>query len=172
MQSLRIKPQSPVPGEGFTPSLPLPVDPGRHTLESARGPLAPQSPSRSDPKINHFLHQIFKPFWSDINPIWGVWHEPLSRYDHVRKCYQTIYTANSHGMRDRERTIKSNKKRIVVLGDSFTEGFGLKRHERWTDQLEEKTQIPHLNFGNAGIFGPTQYSLLYENLVKKFEKRF
>ena len=85
---------------------------------------------------------IFKPFWSDINPIWGVWHEPLSRYDHVRKCYQATYTANSHGMRDQERTIKSDKKRIVVLGDSFTEGFGLKLHERWTDQLEEKTQIP------------------------------
>ena len=111
----------------------------------------------------------FKPFWSDINPIWGVWHEPHSRYDHVRKCYQATYTANSHGMRDQERTIKSDKKRIVVLGDSFTEGFGLKLHERWTDQLEEKTQIPHLNFGNAGIFGPTQYSLLYENLVKKFD---
>jgi lysophospholipase L1-like esterase len=112
---------------------------------------------------------IFKPFWSDINPVWGVWHEPHSRYDHVRKCYQAIYTANSHGMRDRERAIKSDKKRIAVLGDSFTEGFGLKRHERWTDQLENKTQIPHLNFGNAGIFGPTQYSLLYENLVKKFD---
>jgi lysophospholipase L1-like esterase len=111
----------------------------------------------------------FKPFWSDINPIWGVWHEPHSRYDHVRKCYQAVYTANTHGMRDRERAIRSYKKRIIVLGDSFTEGFGLKRQERWTDQLEEKTHIPHLNFGNAGIFGPTQYSLLYENLAKKFD---
>ena len=43
---------------------------------------------------------IFKPFWSDINRIWGVWHEPHSRYDHVRKCYRAVYTANSHGMRD------------------------------------------------------------------------
>jgi hypothetical protein len=110
----------------------------------------------------------FKPFWSDINPVWGVWHEPHSRYDHVRKCYHAVYTANSHGMRDRERSIKSADPRVLVLGDSFTEGFGLKRHERWTDILEEKTAVPHMNFGNAGIFGPTQYLLLYKNFAKNF----
>jgi lysophospholipase L1-like esterase len=111
---------------------------------------------------------IFKPFWSDINPIWGVWHEPHSRYDHVRKCYHAVYTANAYGMRDKEREIQSDKPRVVVLGDSFTEGFGLKRHERWTERLQEATGIDHLNFGNAGIFGPAQYLLLYENLAKKF----
>jgi len=111
----------------------------------------------------------FKPFWSDINPIWGVWHEPHSRYDHVRKCYRAVYTANSHGMRDQERDIDSRAKRIVVLGDSFTEGFGLKNEQRWTNMLEETTGIAHMNFGNAGIFGPTQYMLLYKNFAKKFE---
>lgn len=110
----------------------------------------------------------FKPFWSDINPIWGVWHEPHSRYDHVRKCYRAVYTANSHGMRDKDREIDSQEKRIIVLGDSFTEGFGLKDEERWTNMLEKQTGIPHLNFGNAGIFGPTQYMLLYKNFARKF----
>ena len=111
----------------------------------------------------------FKPFWSDINPIWGVWHEPHSRYDHVRKCYRAVYTANSHGMRDQERDIDSLEKRVIVLGDSFTEGFGLKNEERWTNMLEETTGIAHMNFGNAGIFGPTQYMLLYKNFAKKFK---
>tara|TARA_B100000989_G_scaffold25855_1_gene16736 strand:- start:1251 stop:2165 length:915 start_codon:yes stop_codon:yes gene_type:complete len=72
-------------------------------------------------------------------------------------------------MRDQERDIDSLEKRVIVLGDSFTEGFGLKNEERWTNMLEETTGIAHMNFGNAGIFGPTQYMLLYKNFAKKFK---
>ncbi|MBL25712.1 MAG: hypothetical protein CMM48_17655 [Rhodospirillaceae bacterium] len=118
--------------------------------------------------LPNFEVPTFKPFWADLSPIWGVWHAPNSRYDHVRKCYRAAYSANSHGMRDRERDFASDKKRILVLGDSFTEGFGLNDHERWTNMLETSTGIPHLNFVNGGNFGPTQYLLLYENLAKKF----
>ena len=56
-------PNPSVPGEGFTPSLPLPVDPGRADLGSRGSPLAPQSPSRSDPKIHQFFDRFLNPFW-------------------------------------------------------------------------------------------------------------
>ena len=42
----------------------LPVDPGKADLAVLGRPLAPQSPSKSDPKITHFFDQILKPFWS------------------------------------------------------------------------------------------------------------
>ena len=56
----------PLPWGGFTPPLPLPVDPGRSDLGSGGSPLAPQSPSRSDPKIHAFSMHFFNPFWREF----------------------------------------------------------------------------------------------------------
>jgi lysophospholipase L1-like esterase len=88
----------------------------------------------------------------------------------VTSSYDVSYRANSYGARDRERTRENQgKKRAIVLGDSFTEGYGVKSEDRFSDRLEAATGIEHLNFGTAGSFGPTQYYLLYKKLAKQFE---
>lgn len=57
----------------------------------------------------------------------------------------------------------------MVLGDSFVEGFGVNAEERFSNILESKTGIEHLNFGTAGAFATTQEWLLYKYLVTQFE---
>ncbi|MBF0249349.1 MAG: hypothetical protein HQL35_01835 [Alphaproteobacteria bacterium] len=109
------------------------------------------------------------PFWSDISPEFGVWHPPESRYVHTTGCFNVTYDANAHGMRDRAREVHAPSPRTVVLGDSFVEGFGLKVEHRFTDILEARTGIEHLNFGTSGTFGLVQQVLLYETLASKFD---
>ncbi len=109
------------------------------------------------------------PFWVNNNKDFGVWHLPNYRYHHSKSCFDVEYRSNSWGARDRERELKSDKSRVVVLGDSFVEGFGVEREERFSDILEKRTGLEHLNFGTSGHFGPTQYSLLYEHLAMRFE---
>ena len=107
-------------------------------------------------------------FWSDINPQFGVWHFPHAEYRHKKACFDVTYRTNSVGARDRERTIESARPRVIVLGDSFVEGYGVKDGARLTDRLEASTGIEHLNFGTSGDFGPTQYLLLYQSLAKHY----
>jgi hypothetical protein len=109
------------------------------------------------------------PFWVNNNEHFGVWHPPNDKYSHNKSCFKLEYRSNSWGARDRERELKSEKSRVVVLGDSFVEGFGVARDQRFSDILEKRTGMEHLNFGTSGHFGPTQYSLLYEHLASRFD---
>ncbi len=111
----------------------------------------------------------FRPFWADMNPVFGVWHAPYARFTHVNACYNLEYRANGHGMRDRPRALRADEARIVMLGDSFVEGYGLARAARVSDRLEAATGVPHLNFGTSGSFGPTQYLLQYRSMASRFD---
>lgn len=110
-----------------------------------------------------------KPFWADNNPHWGVWHNPNATVRHLTSCFDVTYRSNKYGMRDTERQKQSNVPRVVVLGDSFAEGWGVDDHQRLTNILQEKTGIPHLNFGTAGSFGTTQAFVLYRELASQFD---
>ena len=90
-------------------------------------------------------------------------------FSHKAECFDVIYKANSYGARDIERARKVSGKRVIVLGDSFVEGFGMPLGKRMSDLLEKASGLEHLNFGTAGNFGPTQYYLLYKTLAKKFK---
>lgn len=108
-------------------------------------------------------------FWGDINEHFGVWHPPNSKARHIRNCYDIIYTSNSYGARDIERSHRSTAPRVACLGDSFIEGMGVEREDRLTEWLEEKSGMAHLNFGTSGSFGPVQEYLLYKHLAKEFD---
>ena len=129
----------------------------------ATGRLKIQRPS-------YCLSNVWSRFWVDSNPVFGVWHDPGSSYKHVTRDFRLTYRANSFGMRDREREkTGSGGKRVVVLGDSFTEGWGVASEDRFSDRLEKTTGLEHLNFGTSGSFGPTQSYLLYEHLARDFD---
>jgi len=72
---------------------------------------------------------------------------------------------NSHGWRDAERTFERTpgKRRIAVVGDSFTFGVGVDAEERYTDVLE--TLVPDLEVLNLGMnaVGPDQELLVLEH---------
>ena len=116
----------------------------------------------------NYLVPGLRPFWINSNPHFGVWHEPDTEYVHTKSCFSVTYRTNSYGARDRMRQSYGEESRVVVLGDSFVEGYGLERAERTTNILEALTGVEHLNFGTSGHFGPTQSLLLYKHLAKRF----
>ena len=117
----------------------------------------------------NYLFPSSRPFWIDRNPHFGMWHEPDTEYVHTKSCFSVTYRTNAYGARDRARQTSAKLPRVVMLGDSFTEGYGLDRADRQSDQLEARTGVEHLNFGTSGHFGPTQEWLLYKSLAKRFE---
>ena len=101
-------------------------------------------------------------FWFDLDENFGTRHLANDVYRQKKYCFDVTYEANSKGFRDVERELQSTSHRVIALGDSFTEGIGVNLEDRLTNLLEENTKIPHLNFGLAGNFGPTQYWMLYK----------
>ncbi len=110
-------------------------------------------------------------FWADIDSAFGVWHRPNNSYRHRESCFDVTYHSNSYGARDKERLERppNNEPRIVVLGDSFVEGYGVDAPARFTDRLEAISGMEHLNFGTGGHFGPLQEVLLYRTLARRFD---
>lgn len=107
-------------------------------------------------------------FWKVVNPDFGVWHEPNDRMHHEKRCFDVTYRSNAFGMRDAETPMSGETHRVVVLGDSFVEGWGVGDDARFTEVLERATGIEHLNFGTSGGFGSTQSYVLYKTLASRF----
>lgn len=106
----------------------------------------------------------------DFDPVIGVWHKPNASMRHVTGDFDVTYYSNSYGAQDIERSKKSNaSRRVVVLGDSYVEGYGVAREDRFTELLEKRTGIEHLNFGCSGGFGSIQEWLLYDHLASTFD---
>lgn len=104
--------------------------------------------------------------FAEINKDWGMWHYP-EKHTESRSCFKIEYSANSYGARDEERERISDTNRIVVLGDSFMEGYGLDTALRFSNQLQSSLGKPVLNFA-CGYFTPTQEMLVYKKLASNF----
>ncbi|MGH0033517.1 MAG: alginate O-acetyltransferase AlgX-related protein [Myxococcota bacterium] len=107
-------------------------------------------------------------FWWHQHPRFGAWHHPDMEGPHTGACYDVRYRTNSVGARDQERPLRAAGPRVVVLGDSFLEGYGLPARSRLSNQLEKRTGVPHLNFAMAS-FGLYQQLLVYRELASRFD---
>jgi len=77
---------------------------------------------------------------------------------------------NSYGLRDREYPIERNeKKRMLILGDSFTWGYGVEAEQRFSDLLEQG--LENWEVINAGIsgYGTDQQYLYYLQQGRDFQ---
>ena len=109
-------------------------------------------------------------FWDDLNDVWGVWHHPNATFRHRASCFDVTYHTNAHGMRDAPREVQSTApRRVVMLGDSVLEGYGVVREERFSNLLEADSGVEHLNFGTACDFGTVQQYLLYREFAHTFD---
>ena len=124
---------------------------------------------------NGIIHLRYYPTTSertlaDIDPHFGIWRYKNRQSRHLGICFDVEYNTNSFGMRDKEVELSSVKqKRLVVLGDSYVEGFGVETSDRFTEVVESKTGVESLNFGVSGDFSSTQEYLLYRELASKFD---
>jgi hypothetical protein len=92
------------------------------------------------------------------------WKHPVNaRRTHVNELGETsIVTYSAHGLRGRhyDYARHSSKYRILVLGDSFVDGFSVSDYELFTALLEESDR--RLEVLNAGVGGyGTVQELLY-----------
>ena len=63
--------------------------------------------------------------------------------------YDVAFATNSLGLRDDEVGPKRNK-RMLLLGDSFTSGYGVERGETFADLLEDRLGVDVVNAGVGG----------------------
>lgn len=79
--------------------------------------------------------------------------------------WDVMYKINSLGLRDEEALIeKTDRFRILLLGDSFAQGYGVEAEESFGEVLESllnQSDTAHYEVINAGVFG---YSPLTEYL--------
>lgn len=80
--------------------------------------------------------------------------------------FSTTFNTNSRGLRDKEYTLNkpNGVRRLVVIGDSYTWGFGVNDSEIYTEQLE--SILPNTEVINLGV---TAYSIWQEILYLKRE---
>jgi len=107
----------------------------------------------------------------DFSAHFGRWSMPNDSALRPRPSGDSIWLRyNAFGARDKQRSIQNlnKKKRIVVVGDSFIEGYMLDTAQRFGNLLENKTGYEHLNFGINGT-GLLDYFLRYQFLAKTFE---
>ncbi len=98
------------------------------------------------------------------NPILGF--ELKADYHNDRPDFiQTYERTNSHGQRDKERALRkpAGVRRVLLLGDSVVEGYGLRESETLSRQLEElygdgSTEV--LNFGVSAYCTRAEIELL------------
>jgi len=109
-------------------------------------------------------------FWDGRHPVYGVWHKPAATRLHKTACFQVVYRTNSIGARDVEHTLRSSRPRVVVLGDSMFEGWGLPIEKRTTNILEARTGVEHINLAMSH-FGPYQEYLVYATLGRRYSHK-
>lgn len=100
---------------------------------------------------------------------WGSWNVPNYEGRIANNCFDVKYKFNSYGARDKERS-KTGKGRTIVLGDSYTEGWGVDQNKILAAQLEKLSGHEFMNFGIAGSgsSGLNEY-ILYKDFAKQWE---
>ena len=107
--------------------------------------------------------------WRTEFDSWGAWHKKHYFSRHVTQCFDVVYQSNNVGARDtKDYSRHSNDPRILLLGDSFAEGYTVQHEDTLAYMLQANLGIPVLNFGTAFDFGPLQYYLIYAELASGF----
>lgn len=100
------------------------------------------------------------------DPRWGWRFRPGAQGIHSDLDFRVTYRINSKGLRDSEHGYEKSPgcRRILVLGDSFTEGYGVEAEQAYPSRLGEVLRAAGKNVEviNAGLRGTsTDQHLLY-----------
>lgn len=117
--------------------------------------------------VNHHQDRAF----IHRNPYWGSWHYPNNEVHHQSDCFDATYRTNSIGLKAAE--LKPNRPNIVLLGDSYLEGYGVSNEETIVHFLDStfQEQYNFLPFGSSGGFGTVNEYALYENFARHYEPK-
>ena len=82
-------------------------------------------------------------WWTEEN-IWGAWHIKNRETHQKRSCYDATYTSNEVGARDNSFLL-NDKKDIILIGDSFAEGYGVDLINTSQKYIEDFTNLNETN---------------------------
>jgi GDSL-like lipase/acylhydrolase family protein len=100
-------------------------------------------------------------FWG-YDELLGWSHRPGASGVHRHPDFAARVEINAQGLRDRDypEARVPGRCRMLVVGDSFTWGFGVQREEIWHERIEQRH--PDWEIVNAGVAGyATDQELLY-----------
>src|SRR5438477_11713933 len=89
--------------------------------------------------------------------------------------FQYYFATNSQGLRYREIPLAKpgGTHRVIVLGDSYTEGFGVSDTNTWVYRLERRfaSESPEVLFVNGGLTatGPLEYGRLLLHVGMRYQ---
>lgn len=99
---------------------------------------------------------FFSPWAADIwryDQSLGWFHRESHKSFFEHPLFKVSVEINSKGLRDREHALEKpdDKKRVLILGDSFVWGFGVEADERFSDVVQQEQG--NLEVINAGVSG-------------------
>lgn len=108
-------------------------------------------------------------FWK-YDSMLGWAHQPSQEGMFDSPEFRTSVRINDKGLRDHSHSYErqNDVKRILVLGDSFTWGYGVEESERFSQQLEKSLGVDVINAGVSG-YSTDQELLWYKNEGIKYE---
>ncbi|NUM42381.1 MAG: hypothetical protein HUU45_12210, partial [Leptospiraceae bacterium] len=101
--------------------------------------------------------EVMRYFYSQDDDILHHKFKPNASGRYKTNEFDTDYNINSLGLRDKEYSVRKpdNTFRILMLGDSYTEGDGVHSHETFSklleDQLQTRTGPMKYEVINAGV---------------------
>ena len=118
--------------------------------------------------IPSYSMQSNRAFQGHYDPHIGYLHMPGEESRFYRSCYDFEMHYDREGFRDANRKKQVNTPRILFLGDSFTEGFGVHVTDRFSNRVEQQLGRESLNFGISG-FGPVHYQEVYRKYGLRYD---
>jgi len=120
------------------------------------------------PKFYLPNNQVSNDEWWTEDNIWGAWHIKNGKTRQKRSCYDVVYSSNEVGARDNS-FLKNSLNDIILIGDSFAEGYGVNLSNTSQKYIEDLTGFNVLNFGVSKNFGVVQYHQIYKNFAKDYK---
>lgn len=96
---------------------------------------------------------------------------PMTRHEDTFGPLRSIYYINSLGMRDdscREVPVRSDRPRLLLVGDSFVEGVGVSWEQSMAGRLAAALAPKEVEVLNAGVasYAPTVYDAWVTHLIR------
>ncbi|MDP6907891.1 MAG: hypothetical protein QF371_00220, partial [Flavobacteriales bacterium] len=89
----------------------------------------------------------------------------FSRAQHNTSEFNLDVRINNLGFRGSNTTVKKARKRVVIIGDSFTFGWGVEEDATWIHLLSKKyPEVEFLNLGQGGNH-PGDYVRIAKNAI-------
>jgi|GEM_PF-6478505 len=99
----------------------------------------------------------------DLDSLYGVTRQKNTKQLISYPWGGIPYTTNAMGFRD--DSYKPHG--ILVVGNSYVEGFGVKVENRFTEILEKQLDVSFNNAGSGGVWSAVQSYVIAEDFIKK-----